>query len=144
MSYTSAHVSSEVWEGEPVSGKVMIVDDDATVRESLRGLLERRGLSMVGAARDGIEAVSMASTLQPDVIVMDRMMPGMDGVEATRQIKRQLPRTQVILLSAQLDGEVQDQGEGIGVYCYLAKGCSDNLIADMITRAINLKRDFGD
>ncbi len=125
-----------------MSGKVLIVDDDPTVRESLRDLLERRGLSTVGAASDGAEAVSMASSLEPDVIVMDRMMPGMDGVEATRRIKQTQPQTQVILLSAQLDGDVQEQGEGIGVYCYLAKGCSDNLIADMVTRAINLKNEF--
>ena len=125
-----------------MSGKVLIVDDDPTVLESLKDLFARRGLSTVGAARDGNEAVSMASSLEPDVIVMDRMMPGMDGVEATRRIKQTLPQTQVILLSAQLDSEVQEQGEGIGVYCYLAKGCSDNLIADMVTRAINLKREF--
>jgi CheY-like chemotaxis protein len=129
-------------EGARVSGKVLIVDDDPTVRESLRALLDRRGLSTVGAASDGTEAVFMASSLQPDVIVMDRMMPGMDGVEATRLIKQTLPQTQVILLSAQLDGEVQEQGEVLGVYCYLAKGCSDNLIADMVTRAINLKNEF--
>jgi CheY-like chemotaxis protein len=125
-----------------VSGKVLIVDDDPTVRESLRDLLERRGLSTVGAASGGAEAVSMASSLEPDVIVMDRMMPGMDGVEATRRIKQNQPQTQIILLSAQLDSDVQEQGEGIGVYCYLAKGCSDNLIADMVTRAINLKNEF--
>ena len=125
-----------------MSGKVLIVDDDPTVRESLRDLLERRGLSPVGAASDGSEAVSMASRLEPDVIVMDRLMPGMDGVEATRRIKQTQPQTQVILLSAQLDGEVQREGEGLGVYCYLAKGCSENLIADMVTRAINLKNEF--
>lgn len=125
-----------------MGGKVLIVDDDPTVRESLRGLLERRGLTPVGAASDGNEAVSLATSLEPDVIVMDRMMPGMDGVEATRRIKQTLPDTQVILLSAQLDDEVQQQGEGMGVYCYLAKGCSDNLIADMVTRAINLKNEF--
>jgi CheY-like chemotaxis protein len=125
-----------------MSGKVLIVDDDPTVRESLRDLLERRGISAVGAARDGNEAVSMASSLEPDVIVMDRMMPGMDGVEATRRIKADRPTTQVILLSAQLDADVQEQGKELGVYCYLAKGCSDNLIADMVTRAINLKNEF--
>jgi len=123
-------------------GKVLIVDDDPAVRESLRGLLEQRGLSPVGTASDGNEAVTMATSLEPDVIVMDRMMPGMDGVEATRRIKQALPDTQVILLSAQLDDEVQQQGEGMGVYCYLAKGCSDSLIADMVTRAINLKNEF--
>jgi CheY-like chemotaxis protein len=129
-------------EGAQVGSKVLIVDDDPTVRESLRGLLEQRGLTPVGAASDGNEAVSLASSLEPDVIVMDRMMPGMDGVEATRRIKQTHPDTQVILLSAQLDDEVQREGEGMGVYCYLAKGCSDNLIVDMVTRAINLKNEF--
>jgi two-component system, NarL family, response regulator LiaR len=129
-------------EGAQVGGKVLIVDDDPTVRESLRGLLEQRGLTPVGAASDGNEAVSLASSLEPDVIVMDRMMPGMDGVEATRRIKQTHPDTQVILLSAQLDDEVQREGEVMGVYCYLAKGCSDNLIVDMVTRAINLKNEF--
>jgi len=125
-----------------VGGKVLVVDDDPTVRESLLELLEQRGLTPVGAASDGNEAVSLATSLEPDVIVMDRMMPGMDGVEATRLIKQTHPDTQVILLSAQLDEEVQREGEGLGVYCYLAKGCSDNLIADMVTRAINLKNEF--
>ena len=125
-----------------MGGKVLIVDDDPTVRESLRGILVQRGLTPVGAASDGTEAVSLADSLEPDVIVMDRMMPGMDGVEATRRIKRAHPDTQVILLSAQLDDEVQREGEGMGVYCYLAKGCSDTLIADMVTRAINLKNEF--
>ena len=45
-------------------------------------------------------------------------------------------------MSAQLDGEVQREGEGLGVYCYLAKGCSENLIADMVTRAIDLGDQF--
>ena len=125
-----------------MGGKVLVVDDDPTVRESLLELLEQRGLTPVGAASDGNEAVSLATSLEPDVIVMDRMMPGMDGVEATRLIKQAHPDTQVILLSAQLDEEVQREGEGLGVYCYLAKGCSDNLIADMVTRAINLKNEF--
>jgi two-component system, response regulator PdtaR len=58
-----------------VGGEVLIVDDDPAVRVSLRGLLERRGLSPVGAASDGNEAVAMATSLEPDAIVMDRMMP---------------------------------------------------------------------
>ena len=125
-----------------MGGRVLIVDDDPTVRESLRGLLDQRGLTPVGVASDGNEAVWLASSLDPDVIVMDRMMPGMDGVEATRRIKQTLPDIQVILLSAQLDDQVQREGEALGVYCYLAKGCSDNLIVDMVTRAINLKNEF--
>jgi two-component system response regulator MprA len=84
----------------------LIVHDDPRVRESLRDLLERRGPSMVGAASDGTSPFSMASSLESGLIVMDRMTPRMDGVEATRLIKATQTQTQVILLSAALTENV--------------------------------------
>jgi len=122
---------------------VMVVDDHAVVRAGLRELLGAApDLQVVATAEDGERAVALYAETQPEVVLMDLSMPGMDGVEATRRIKQTHPDTQVILLSAQLDDEVQREGEGMGVYCYLAKGCSDNLIVDMVTRAINLKNEF--
>jgi DNA-binding NarL/FixJ family response regulator len=95
--------------------RVLIVDDFAPVRRTVRSLLEEcRELEVIGEAADGIDAVRMASTLRPDVIVMDVHMPRLDGVEATRRIKAALPDASVIGFSVQQgpgeDGAMRDAG----------------------------------
>lgn len=128
--------------GDVMSARVLVVDDDPAVVETLRGVLEQRGFTLVGSAAEGDGAATLAGQLHPDVVIMDRMMPGVDGVEATRRIKANAPDTQVIMLSAHVDAEVQREGETLGIYCYLAKGCSENLIADMVGRAAAFKSEM--
>ena len=80
--------------------RVMIVDDHDLFRTGLRRLVEREdGLQVVGDARRGDEAVRRAAELQPDVMVMDVSMPGMSGIEATREIRDVAPRTAVLMLT---------------------------------------------
>lgn len=80
--------------------RVLIVDDHPVVREGVRTLLSTiPGLEVVGAAADGAEGVSSASKLRPDVVLMDLVMPEMDGVEAIRQILAQCPESSVLVLS---------------------------------------------
>jgi two-component system chemotaxis response regulator CheB len=79
---------------------VLVADDSAAARLLIRGILEADpGLEVVGAATDGMEAVEMAGRLEPDVITMDVQMPGVDGLEATRQIMATVPRP-IVLVSA--------------------------------------------
>ena len=74
--------------------RVLIVDDHAVLRQALRHLLEGRdGIQVVGDAENGRDAVELAEQLQPDVVLMDTVMPGLNGIEATRQIRRRQPRT---------------------------------------------------
>src|SRR5947207_12144401 len=80
--------------------RVLIVEDEPILRDALAEMLESKHIRVAGQAGDGAEAVRLATTLQPDVVLMDLRMPGMDGIEATRQIKEVLPRTQVLVLSA--------------------------------------------
>src|SRR5688500_6769238 len=81
--------------------RVLIVDDHEVVRAGTRGLLERQSdVDVVGEAGDGAEAVALALSARPDVVLMDVSMPGMNGIDATREIKRVAPRTAVLALSA--------------------------------------------
>ena len=81
--------------------RVMIVDDHAIVRKGIRALLtESGGFDIVAEAVDGHEAVRLAQETQPDVILMDLLMPGMDGIEATQRITTQRPNAAVLVLTS--------------------------------------------
>jgi DNA-binding NarL/FixJ family response regulator len=81
--------------------RILLVDDHAVVRESIRKLLEEQdGLEVVGEAGDGETAVSIACSLKPDVVVMDIAMPKLNGIEATKKIRKLCPNTCILILSA--------------------------------------------
>jgi DNA-binding NarL/FixJ family response regulator len=80
---------------------VVIVDDQTLIREGLRTLLEDApDLEIVGVAADGLEAISCAGRLHPDLMILDESMPTMNGTEAIKEIKRQSPHTRVLMLTA--------------------------------------------
>ncbi len=84
--------------------RVLIADDHAVVREGLRTFLELQdGLEVVGEAADGEEAIEQAELLRPDVILMDLVMPKLDGVGAMRELRLRLPEIRVIVLTSFLD-----------------------------------------
>jgi DNA-binding NarL/FixJ family response regulator len=81
--------------------RILVVDDHAVIRNGLKKvLMVNRDLEAVGEATDGAEAVEMVCMCQPDVILMDLMMPEMDGITATREIRRTHPSAQVVVLTS--------------------------------------------
>jgi DNA-binding NarL/FixJ family response regulator len=89
--------------------RVMLVDDHDLFRTGLRNLLEEQGVQIVAEASDGASALSLVRELTPDVVVMDLNMPGMNGIEATREIVRAAPLTRVVVLTiSDQDGDVMD------------------------------------
>jgi DNA-binding NarL/FixJ family response regulator len=112
---------------------VLLVDDNAAVRKSLRRLLEEEGQSeVVGQARDGREAVKLAHTLQPDVILMDIAMPVLNGFEATLQILAANPAAKVLILSAHSDDAYVDRGVAVGALGFLEKQSASVDLAEAI------------
>ena len=84
--------------------KVLITDDHKVVRQGLRGFLKLDpALEVVGEASNGEEAVKLARSLKPDVVLMDLLMPVMDGIEATGEIRRKLPEAEVVALTSVLE-----------------------------------------
>ncbi len=80
--------------------KILIADDHALFRDSLKSLLEAHGLEVLGEARNGREAVELARKLKPDVVLMDLSMPELDGLSATRLISADQPEVKVVVLTA--------------------------------------------
>lgn len=102
--------------------RVLIADDHSVVREGLRMFLGRDPeLVVVGAAADGAEAVQLARQLQPDVIVMDLLMPIMDGISATEAIRSELPDTEVLALTSVLERDLVLRAVRAGAIGYLLK-----------------------
>ena len=103
--------------------EALSVDDQEDVRTLFRMVIEaaNRGLFVRGAVSSGEEAVSRIDELDPDVVVMDQMMPGMDGIEATRAIRERRPGEIVIMCSAHLDDELMMRARDAGIEVFLTK-----------------------
>ena len=99
----------------------MVVDDTDHVRTMLAEMLELDGFEVCARAANGDEAVRLAADTEPDVIVMDLKMPGMDGLEATRRIKEDRPSQPVILYTAYLDPVIEAEAKQVGVTLCLGK-----------------------
>jgi two-component system response regulator NreC len=125
-----------------VSIRILLADDHTVMRNGLRLLLERQpGLEVVGEAADGREAVELAASAKPDVVVMDIAMPHLNGVEATRQIVNRSPHTAVAILSMHSDESYVIRSLKAGARAYLLK---DSAEADLIAaiQAITRGKSF--
>ncbi|SLM47358.1 protein of unknown function [Nitrospira japonica] len=116
--------------------RVLLVDDHALMRQGLKGLLEDgTDMTVVGEAADGEEALAIAETLRPEVVIMDINMPKMDGVEATRRLKKRLPSTVVIGLSMHTSAHHRDALKDAGAFAYLTKGSVSDQLKQTILAA---------
>jgi DNA-binding NarL/FixJ family response regulator len=119
---------------EPIT--VLIVDDHAVVRRGIRALLEAEGdCVVVGEASSGGEAVLLAADLVPDVVLMDLVMPAMDGVEATRLLKQRSPSSQVIVLTSYHQDEHIFPAIRAGALSYLLKGVGLDELTEAVRKA---------
>jgi DNA-binding NarL/FixJ family response regulator len=109
---------------------VLLADDHHIVRQGLRALLESEPhFRLVGEAGDGIEAVRLAERLRPDVLITDMMMPGLNGIEVTRQVAKNVPKTRIIILSMYADEAYVFESLKSGASGYVLK---DSRVSDLI------------
>ncbi len=121
--------------------KILLADDHAVVRKGLRAILEQEipGV-MVAEAADGLEAVKLARSLQPELVILDLGMPGLNGLEAIRQVREMLPGTKIMVLSVQDDHlMVQEAFQG-GASAYLLKECAVDELIGAIAAVFKGKR----
>lgn len=128
-----------------VKSKVLIVDDHRLLRDGLTALLNQaEDIEIVGSVPSGEEAISIFPSLKPDVILMDIMMGGMTGIEATRWIKEQDPNAKVILISSEVKKELVTAGIQCGIDGYLPKDVDLAILRDAITTVKNGGRYFNE
>ena len=115
--------------------RLMLADDHRLLRESLSRSMGEHGFEIVGEARNGLDAVELARSLRPDVVLMDVSMPEMDGVEACRQIHAEMPDIKVVMLTMHADQHVLTNAIRAGACGYLVKDCSTEEIASAVRMA---------
>lgn len=119
-----------------MSTKILITDDHKIFRQSLRILLETEGIEVISEAENGMEAVRLTAQLNPDVIIMDISMPGLNGAEATRQIIREMPDIKVIALSMYPDRYYVEEMLQAGACGYVTKECAAEELIEAMHRVL--------
>ena len=120
--------------------KILIVDDHAVVRSGLsKFLLVNKEMKLVGEASDGAESVQKTSLYRPDIVLMDLMMPGMDGITAIRQIRQKYPNVKIIALTSFAEPNIVQGALQAGAIGYLQKNVTANELARAIRSACDGK-----
>jgi len=123
---------------------VLLVDDHSLVRRGFRRILEdEEGMKVVGEAANGVEAIRMAQELKPNVVVMDLSMPELDGVQATKEIAKHLPDTQVLVLSMHAEDNYVRNALDAGAKGYLLKSAIDVDLVGAIRAVADGQRFMG-
>ncbi len=123
-----------------MSIRVLLADDQELILDGLRALLEQEpDFDIIGEEKDGREALSAARRLEPDVVVMDIGMPGLDGIEVTRGIAAELPGVKVLILSVHEETDVIRSAFEAGAAGYLLKDCA----TEELVRGIRVVKEGG-
>ncbi len=116
--------------------RIVIVDDHAVVRQGIRFLLEKQiDMEVVGESKDGVQGVALVADLLPDVVLLDLIMPKMDGITAVREIKQSTPSAQIIILTSFYEDEQIFSAIKAGALSYLLKDTSPEALVEAVRAA---------
>lgn len=117
--------------------RVLVADDHQLLRQALRRALEDNGLTVVGEAADGEEAVRLAESLRPDIVVMDVTMPIMGGIEATSIVHEHLPNIRIVVLTMHDEHSLIVQAIDAGASAFLNKDCSLQQVVETVIQVVD-------
>ncbi len=118
------------------SVRILIVDDHDGLRLAIRNLLEcQRGFEICGEAKDGAAGVEKVAALKPDVVILNIVMPVMDGFEAARQIMAVSPHSRIVMLSSYKDQQLLEQARNVGAVCYVPKSDAEHELIEAVKAA---------
>lgn len=115
---------------------ILIADDAAFMRGSLKYIVEGAGHSVIGMAKDGQEAIELTRELKPDIVTLDILMSGMDGLTALKAIRKESPGAKVVMVSALGQGKKQEEAFKFGASGYVRKPFKRTEIIDEIGRVL--------
>jgi len=120
-----------------VATRIVLADDHAVVRDGVKLLLELEGFEVVGQAQDGLEAVALVRDLAPDVAVLDRAMPLLNGIDAAREIRKSSPATQLVLLTMDTDERHLLEALQAGFRACVLKSYDARELVDAVRAVVN-------
>ena len=116
--------------------RILIVDDHAVLRRAVRRLLESRSeFEVCGEAEDGPQAIKLAAEVKPDVVILDIVIPMMNGFEAARKIRAVSPQSQIVILSSHKDKQLLEEARNVGAVCYVPRSEAERELIDAVKAA---------
>ena len=121
-----------------MSTTIMVVDDSPFASEQIKDIVEDNGYEVIGYAKDGEEAIELYKELKPDIVILDIIMPGLNGLETAEILKKQDPAVKILMLSSLCDAGTMEEVKSIGVKHLIPKP----LEADVLLASLELVSKF--
>jgi len=112
--------------------KVLIIDDSPFIAKEIADIIEPKGYEVAGHAKNGEAGIEMAKKLNPDIITLDIIMPGIDGIETAQEILKEQPDMKIVMLSSLCDHDTMEEIKGIGLKYLVAKPIEADKLLDAL------------
>lgn len=116
--------------------RVFVVDDSVFILEQIKDTLEDSAFEVVGYAKDGESAIKIYDKINPDVVTLDIIMPGMDGIETAQEILEKWPDAKIIMMSSLGDDEIIEQAKEIGIENFICKPFEEEYLIKLLTKIL--------
>jgi DNA-binding NarL/FixJ family response regulator len=130
---------AEPWDDAQPALRILIADDNQIIRDSVAEILAGEGWGVCGRAADGAEAIEKVRELRPDVVVLDVSMPGIDGLETARRLRRENPDVKIVIMSQHDPARLLPRALEVGANACVDKGSVARDIGDAIRRVMGRK-----